>query len=90
MAGAKLSAEKSAVFQEMVWRLMGNLQDAHWRDMLDPSTPLGRWIRERYAMLAAAGDDTVSLLAQSAEVDLFVQNVRPLTPTPGAREPDAC
>ena len=78
MSGAKLSAQKQAVFQEMVWRLMGNLQDAHWRDMLDPATPLGRWIRERYDRLAAAGEDTVSLLAQSAAVDLFIQNVHPL------------
>ena len=78
MSGAKLSAQKQAVFQEMVWCLMGNLQDAHWRDMLDPATPLGRWIRDRYERLAAAGEDPVSLLAQSATVDLFIQNVHPL------------
>lgn len=78
MGEPKLSAEKQALFQEMVWRLMGNLQDAHWRDMLDPATPLGRWIRERYDRLAAAGDDTLSLLAESAAVDPFIPNVRPL------------
>ena len=37
---SKLSAEKRVLFQEMIWRLMGNLQDTHWRDMLDPTTPM--------------------------------------------------
>jgi hypothetical protein len=83
MTGAKLSAQKQAVFQEMVWRLMGNLQDAHWRDMLDSATPLGRWIRERYEGLAAASEDTSSLLAQSAAVDMFIQNVHPLAAPDG-------
>jgi hypothetical protein len=76
---SKLSAEKRVLFQEMIWRLMGNLQDTHWRDMLDPTTPLGRWSRERYVRLATeASDEPASLLAQAARVDLFFQNVRPL------------
>ena len=75
----KLSAEKQVVFQEMIWRLMGNLQDSHWKDMLDPQTPLGRWIRERYVRLATdAYDEPASLLVQAAQVGLFFQNVRPL------------
>lgn len=84
MSKSWLSAEKKILFHEMVWRLMGNLQDSHWRDMLDPHSVLGRWIRERYEQLAIdAGDEAASLLVQDAQVDLFVDNVHPLAPPAG-------
>lgn len=69
----KLSAEKQVVFQEMIWRLMGNLQDSHWQDMLDARTPLGRWVRERYRILASdLGDDPASVIAASAIIPAAV------------------
>lgn len=76
-----LSAEKQVVFQEMVWRLMGNLQDSRWSDMLDARSSLGRWVRERYFRLALdAADDPASLLVEAAQVSLFLRNVRSLDP----------
>ncbi len=73
MTEPKLSDEQSSLFQEVVWRLMGRLDDSHWRDMLDPSTPLGRWVRDYYRSLAAdaGGDDPAELLAQAARAGLF-------------------
>jgi hypothetical protein len=78
-----LSAEKQVVFQEMIWRLMGNLQDSRWKDMLDAGTPLGHWIRERYLRLATqTADEPASLLVEAAQVGLFFRSVRPLAPRP--------
>lgn len=76
-----LSAERQVVFQEMIWRLMGNLQDSRWKDMLDAHSALGSWVRQRYQQLARnAADEPASLLLEAAQVGLFLRNVRPLTP----------
>jgi len=47
-----LSPERLCLFHEFIWRAMGNLHDSAWRDMLDPTTPLGAMVRADYAALA--------------------------------------
>ena len=73
MSTDKLSPEQESLFQEAIWRLMGRMQDSRWRDMLDPSSPLGRWVRGYYRSLAATGidDDPADLLEQAARASLF-------------------
>ena len=73
MSKPNLSPEQEGLFQEAIWRLMGRMQDSRWRDMLDPSTPLGQWVRGYYRSLAATGvdDDPADLLEQAAQASLF-------------------
>lgn len=73
MSGPKLSPEQESLFREAIWRLMGRMQDSRWRDLLDPSTPLGEWVRGYYRDLSAtaADDDPADLLEQAARASLF-------------------
>lgn len=52
MKQAPLSPEKMQAFQEFVWRAMGRLGSAQWRDLLDHNSELGQTARAYYADLA--------------------------------------
>lgn len=52
MKQAPLSPEKMRVFDEFVWRAMGRLDGAEWRDLLDPKSTLGQAARACYDGLA--------------------------------------
>ena len=52
-----LSAERQRLFEEVIWRLMGSLDDGAWRDMLDPHSRLGAAVRALYRRLDEAADD---------------------------------
>ena len=52
-----LSAERQRLFDEVIWRLMGSLDDNAWRDMLDPRSRLGAAVRALYLRLSEAPDD---------------------------------
>lgn len=61
MDSPPLPAEKQLLFQEAVWRVMGDLQDARWREMLDPAHPLGVAVRAYYVQLLDGPEPTVPL-----------------------------
>jgi hypothetical protein len=64
-----LSAERQRLFDEVIWRLMGKLDNDAWRDMLDPRSRLGAAVRALYLRLSEAPDDdepTALLLASGA------------------------
>ena len=68
-----LSAERQRLFEEVIWRLMGSLDDGAWRDMLDPRSRLGAAVRSLYQRLSEAGDDddpAALLLASGASFAL--------------------
>lgn len=56
MSSSFLSTERQRMFQEFIWRMMGDLHDSRWREMLDPATPLGARVRAYYARLAEDDD----------------------------------
>lgn len=47
-----LSPDKMEDFQEFIWRAMGRLDGAQWRDLLDPCSQFGRAARAYYEELA--------------------------------------
>lgn len=70
MPAKLLNAERQMLFNELIWRLMGNLQGSAWRELLDPDSRLGAAARRFYAQLcdAAAAGDPLALPVGAAVV----------------------
>ncbi len=76
MAEAPLNAERQRLFNELIWRLMGNLQTSAWRDLLNPGSRLGAAVRGYYRMLLTAPDDDDPLTLPSGANSVIAQRDR--------------
>ncbi len=73
MAEAPLNVERQRLFNELIWRLMGNLQSSAWRDLLDPRSRLGAAARAYYRELLTAPDDDDPLALPSGASFVIAQ-----------------